>query len=104
LTSIVIPDSVKSIDDGAFCRCENLISITIPDSVTSIGSYVFSQCSSLTSITIPNTITSIEDDPFSNCDSLTDVYYTGTEEEWNKMLGDEYFGSLSMATIHFNSK
>ena len=37
VTDLVIPDSVTSISDYAFCRCDGLASVTIPDSVTSIG-------------------------------------------------------------------
>jgi len=36
ITSVTIPDSVKSIESNAFAGCSNLQSITIPDSVTSI--------------------------------------------------------------------
>ena len=72
LTSITIPDSVTSIDDGAF-SCTSLTSITIPNSVTSIGSYVFQACTSLTSITIPDSVTSIGSYAFGNCSSLTSI-------------------------------
>ena len=41
LTSITIPNSVKSILTGAFFRCYGLTSVTIPNSVTSIGCYAF---------------------------------------------------------------
>ena len=48
LTSITIPDGVKSIGDSAFYKCDSLTSIVIPDSVISIGDYAFSVCESLT--------------------------------------------------------
>jgi hypothetical protein len=47
ITSIVIPDSVTSIDSEAFANCDGLTSIVIPDSVTSIGSQAFNNCNSL---------------------------------------------------------
>ena len=126
LTSITIPDSVTSIGDSAFSNCSSLTSITIPDSVTSIGWYAFCNCSSLTSITIPNSVTSIDRDTFDGCSSLTsitipdsvtsidyyafrncsslkDVYYSGTQEQWEKISIYDYNGCLTSATIHYGS-
>ncbi|MBT5378614.1 MAG: leucine-rich repeat protein, partial [Opitutae bacterium] len=46
-----IPDSVTSIEEGAFRGCSSLTNITIPDSVTSIGEKVFYNCTSLNAVT-----------------------------------------------------
>ena len=48
ITSVIIPDSVTSIGDGAFYNSRSLTSIEIPDSVTSIVEYAFYNCTSLT--------------------------------------------------------
>ena len=42
--SVVIPNSVTSIGDSAFCKCTGMTSIDIPNSVTSIGNYAFVPC------------------------------------------------------------
>ena len=73
LTEYTIPDSVTTIGDSAFERCESLTSVTIPDGVTSIGSSAFSYCSILTSITIPDSVTTIGEQAFCLCSSLTSV-------------------------------
>ena len=52
LTSITIPNSVKSIGYWAFDSCYSLTSITIPDSVTRIGGYAFKGCNSLGKIEV----------------------------------------------------
>lgn len=68
-----IPNSVKTIHNGAFLGCTNLLSVKIPNSVTSIEMEAFQNCSALTSITIPNSVTSIEANMFNNCHALTSV-------------------------------
>ena len=74
LTSVTIPNSIRSIVDHAFKNCSGLTSVTIPNSVTSIGSVAFYGCSSLTSVTFGNSVTSIGYGAFYNCTGLTEVY------------------------------
>ena len=69
-----IPDSVKIIDDEAFCGCKNLTSITIPDSVMRINTGAFNGCKGLTNVTVPKSVQVIFDGAFWNCPSLTDIF------------------------------
>ena len=73
LTSVIIPNSVTSIGGSAFSGCKGLTSVTIPNSVTSIGGCAFEDCSGLTSVTIPNSVKSIGDAAFENCIGLTSI-------------------------------
>lgn len=59
--------------DGAFWYCTELTSVSIPNSVKSIERLAFSYCSKLSSITIPNSVTSIGNEAFSNCYALTSI-------------------------------
>ncbi len=68
-----MPNSVTTIDMGAFFECTGLTSITIPDSVTEIGTSTFSQCTGLTSITLPKHLYSIGTWAFGGCTALTSV-------------------------------
>ena len=101
LISIYIPDSVTSIGERAFSRCESLTSIHIPDSVTYIGEGAFSYCKSLISIYIPDSVTCIAEiatffghaiigvDAFSGCAALTSIIIPiGTIEKFEKLLPD----------------
>ena len=73
LTSVVIPDSVTSIQTAAFLG-NRLTSVTIPDSVTLIGHQAFDN-NQLTSIVIGNSVTSIQIAAFEN-NQLTSVIDT----------------------------
>lgn len=73
LAAIVIPDSITSIGYGAFSNCSALKAIDIPDSVTSVGQYAFEYCKSLESIAIGNSVKSIDFHTFFRCSLLTDV-------------------------------
>lgn len=61
-----IPDTVKKIEDFAFCGCIYIKNIKIPESVNTIGDAAFATCKSLTSITIPRSVESIGDGTFSD--------------------------------------
>ena len=73
LTSVTLPNSLKSIGDDVFQSCTGLTSITIPSSVTSIGESAFMGCTGLTSLTIPNSVTTIGHEAFEDCSGLTSV-------------------------------
>ena len=73
LTSVTIPNSVRTIGAYAFYNCRALTSVTIPNSVRTIGAYAFEYCSTLTSVTIPNSVTIIEWSTFKDCSALTSV-------------------------------
>ena len=72
-TTFTIPDSVTSIEAGAFENCKNLVSVTIPESITMISEFLFENCESLASIVIPDSVTYIGGSAFSGCSSLKSV-------------------------------
>lgn len=57
LTEIVIPDTVKEIQDYAFGDCEHLVSISLPDSISNLGKNPFFRCDSLEEISISSSHT-----------------------------------------------
>ena len=73
VNSVIIPDSVTTIQNYAFMGCSSLRSVTLPDSITMIDNGVFWDCINLESITLPDGITCIMDYAFENCSSLSSV-------------------------------
>jgi hypothetical protein len=92
LDEIVISNGVVSIGDSAFYRCSRLRSAVIPLSVATIGTGAFAQ-SWLASIFIPGG--AIGSGAFSQCTSLTNVVL-GTQVT---TIGAGAFGYCAMTTI-----
>ena len=72
-TEITIPQSVKTIEEGAFSSCKNLQSIVLPDRLESLPDSCFAGCLSLKEIKIPSTVKSIGETCFSNCPSIKKI-------------------------------
>lgn len=72
MRSIAIPDSVTSIGEYAFYKCDNLTSIKIPTSVRTIGSGAFAGCNRLESVDLPP-VKSIEDSLFADCSGMKSI-------------------------------
>ena len=90
---------IETVTNTLIQGCKNTI---IQSDVTGIGEYAFYNCSNLVNIIIPSNVKNIGNSAFYGCSNLTDVYYTGTEEQWNDIVIDDWNESLQNATIHFN--
>ena len=70
LTSIVLPDTVKSIEGGAFSTCEDLEYVYIPEGVTYIGKNAFYTCDELAYVRIPDSVDEVGKSAFDRCPRL----------------------------------
>lgn len=68
-----LPESLVSIEGGAFARNSQIESICIPSGVTSIGAGAFEDCNNLQDVTLPNSLTNISAIAFSRCTSLSEL-------------------------------
>ena len=96
LSSITIPDNVKSIGINAFGGCRGMKSISIGNGVTSIGEGAFRECTGLTSVTIPNSVLSIGKKAFTDCSSLKSV----TIGDGVTTIGDAAFEWSGLTTVN----
>lgn len=97
MTTVTIPNSVTTIDSGAFQDCTSLKTVTIPNSVTIIDNDAFSGCINLTSLTIPNSVKTIGVGAFYHYNHLKDVYcYATTVPELYEGRWDEVFENITL--------
>lgn len=102
LESVIIPNSVVTIGEGAFEDCNLLTSVTITDSITTIPYRAFYSCDSLKSIILPMSITLIESEAFVYCYDLKNVYYEGSAIDRSKItIWSNNFPILN-ATWYYN--
>lgn len=74
LTSISLPDSLKVIEDDAFCGCTRLKYLYFPKNLTHIGSRAFMGCDLIKEFVIPDTVEHIGDEAFAYCRRLKKVF------------------------------
>ena len=86
LKSVSIGNGITALNSGVFALCSSLESVFISENVTSIGEDAFLSCVNLSNITIPRSINTIFSTAFSDCSGLTRVDYTGTIEDWCKII------------------
>ena len=96
LTSVPLGNNVTTIGNDAFSGCYSLSSINIPDSMKTIGGFAFANCKSLASINIPNSVTAIGYSAFSGCESLTSIIIPNSV---NNIGGGIFTNCISLISV-----
>ncbi len=98
LREVVLPDTLKEIDDYAFARCTALMHIELPGTLESIGEYAFYECTRLSSVgTIGNgSLKSIGDYAFGSCGALTRFDIPAATES---LTAYAFLGASNMKTV-----
>jgi hypothetical protein len=73
LTSVNLPSAITKIEGNAFNGCVVLNNLTLPSALKEIGYSAFASCKTFTSITIPDGVTTIDDNAFYGCSNLTSI-------------------------------
>ena len=67
---LIIPESMRVIEEEAFYGDQGIREIRMPEGLTSIGDRAFYNCAGLERVYIPDTVTTIGVDAFGGCDSV----------------------------------
>ena len=70
LEEIILPDTVKLVDDQAFMNCGNLQKINLPDGIEKIGALAFGNDVKLENAILPNSLTIVTSDLLNNFQSV----------------------------------
>lgn len=96
-TTFTIPDTVVTVAPYCFYNTRCLEEIVIPESVRVIEDHAFDFAATLKRIVYPKTLEKVGR-AFLYSDITHEVYYEGSEEQWNEIC--EYFSS-NVEKIHF---
>ncbi len=90
LNEVVIPNSVREIDDDAFSECKALKKIELPKNLVIIGNGAFSD-NSLKSVVIPKSVRFVGGDAFKPGRGKIKAFYLGSDYDWKNVLREDDF-------------
>lgn len=95
ITGVELPDTLTTIEVGAFYGCTDLADIDFGSGVLTVGEASFANCSGLTAINFPNQLLAIHDNAFSNCTALNTV----TFGDQLISIGENAFAGTELITV-----
>ena len=106
MKEIKLPSSLEIIGEYAFSYCP-FETVVLPDSVKTIEANAFYEADAIKSLTVPKSVEFIGEGNFGTVDryytvDLETVYYLGTRQEFWDKLGDpeSYFGDTNAVMVY----
>lgn len=103
-TAYTVSNGILYSKDGKTLICypdgKDGTTFTVPQTVTAIAPYALHYNRQLTSLTLHSQIVSVGASAARYADSLANVYFDGTQEKWNGIVGSYAFSSST--AIHFS--
>ena len=103
LTSVTVPGTVNTVEDGIFRESLSLETAVIEEGVKTISSEMFYGCTNLKKVVIPSTVTSIASNAFEGCDNLTEVVLSEDNGSFELINGVLFEKSAKTVVTVFNS-
>ena len=101
LSSVKLPQSLKTIGNSAFYGCSKLKEIEIPNGIETIKSDAFGSCG-LSSVVIPTSVKKIEFLAFEYNRSLMEVFFLGSEKP--EIGSNVFYSCHSALTLYVPNK
>ena len=99
ITSVSIPNSITTIESGAFSGASNIISLTVPNGIKTIENSTFLNCNNLKTVILPDGLTSIGSHAFSGCPCLESVNIPQSVTH----ISEYVFDGSTRVTLHIDS-
>ena len=99
LKTVVLPEHLERIEDSAFYNCRMLRKIEIPNTVSYIGSQAFYYCNNLQQVNIPTNITTIYQGTFFQCYNLKEVVIPSNVRT---IQPEAFYGCTSLEKLTLN--
>lgn len=96
IETVVIEEGIKTIGLACFQDCTNLTTVYIGSDVELIKGNTFKRCTNLTSLYVPISVTTLYNAIFQGITTDIDIYYEGTEEQLQQIVGFEQFTEKSV--------
>ncbi len=73
--SVILPSTLKIVDNEAFNHCSELKEVIIPEGVEELGPWAFNHCGALEKIHLPASLIKVDkkNQPFNNCFGLKEI-------------------------------
>lgn len=103
LTEVIMSPNIKTISVWAFNGCKKIKDITLPNKIETISGEAFSECTNLESVYIPKSLTSIGVQAFRGCSHIKNIYYGGNRTGWKNINIDVGNTSITNAALTYKA-
>ena len=100
LRSVVIPETVTTMEDSVFSDCMQLESVICYGSLESSGKSTFMNCKNLKQVIYVNGLRVLDSHLFEMCENLETVWYKGQVD----LIAEQCFAFSGLKTIVVNAK